>query len=1053
MSDNTDDLIISISTDQATLRRSIQNIDRSLQGLASTVKKQFADAGSAMDKSIATTMQNRINAMVGIGTKAANEWNGVLADQGKELERLRAKYSPLFNTINNYKIAVADIRRAHTLGAISTDEMTSAIARERQAALASTAAIKGRNQALQATVITSGGRGGANNFQTSNLAAQGFDIASTAAFMPWYTVALQQGPQVAQVFNDIKASGSAIGPAVAGAFAQILNPVSLVTMATIAGTAALIQYVAKSSEVKTADDILKGHAETVGLLKERYGEAAKGLREYVNEGLNGTAVDIRTRLEEARKAVSDAAKNRSTYSSFIDPLARSADPKIVSDYRQAFVDLRASIREGEPELLRFRDAMARIAESSDAPEEVKKLAREMREFDPEIVKVAKSIPTMVDQLSLIEGTADRQAIAIGRLTAALLDLNKIGVPALTDSQKVEDAYQRAISNASTREERDDAYAAKRDALKRLDDQDPTIFNSDGKQTAVPVPAEKPITLGDKPSAEGRKAETAAQRAANAYRDLKKAADDRIGQVQQEIELLGRFGVEADAARFALDLFQQAEDKGRSLSPEQRAEIEKKVALYKQYSETLAEAKLQQDLLNERRFNSLSREDQQVITTQRQNGLPEDLGSREADQIRQNMRMGDAREEMKTFTNDFKNALLNNGGDIGKAFGEAIQNALMAQASKLWDKVFDQLINAVLGSSGGAAGAAGGGGAFGAVLGAVTGGGSSGGRSSGGVVDLASGLVGQNENRNASSINAFLKRGGVDIDAAQTAWCAAFVNSSLSQVGLKGTGSLTANSFQKWGKSVDLSDVMRGDVLLQSRGLGAGQAGGHVGLATGASRMGRNGMQWQMLSGNSSDSVATTWVDAAQLQARRATEAADALGKVADSSGMATKGLGALGQLSAGGFPSAPAAGGGGGGIFSWLSGLFNGGGMSDAVRAKHLPLKGLFANGTNYSPGGLALVGEQGPEILNLPQGSQVVPNGKTKALLAPKAPSLAPRSSMQTIRNETALTVHVVGASGDEHIRMLVNQGVGEALSQQNENMRRGGFGTIQTQFANQKG
>lgn len=127
--------------------------------------------------------------------------------------------------------------------------------------------------------------------------------------------------------------------------------------------------------------------------------------------------------------------------------------------------------------------------------------------------------------------------------------------------------------------------------------------------------------------------------------------------------------------------------------------------------------------------------------------------------------------------------------------------------------------------------------------------------------------------------------------------------------------------------------------------------------------------------------------------------------------------------------------------------------MSDAVRAKHLPLKGLFRNGTDYSPGGLSLVGEDGPEILNLPQGSQVVPNGKTKALLAPKAPSLSPRSSMQTIRNETALTVHVVGASGDDHIRMLVNQGVGEALSQQNENMRRGGFGTIQTQYANQKG
>jgi hypothetical protein len=35
-----------------------------------------------------------------------------------------------------------------------------------------------------------------------------------------------------------------------------------------------------------------------------------------------------------------------------------------------------------------------------------------------------------------------------------------------------------------------------------------------------------------------------------------------------------------------------------------------------------------------------------------------------------------------------------------------------------------------------------------------------------------------------------------------------------------------------------------------------------------------------------------------------------------------------------------------------------------------------FADGTDSAPGGLALVGERGPEIVNLPRGSQVFPNG-----------------------------------------------------------------------------
>jgi hypothetical protein len=34
-----------------------------------------------------------------------------------------------------------------------------------------------------------------------------------------------------------------------------------------------------------------------------------------------------------------------------------------------------------------------------------------------------------------------------------------------------------------------------------------------------------------------------------------------------------------------------------------------------------------------------------------------------------------------------------------------------------------------------------------------------------------------------------------------------------------------------------------------------------------------------------------------------------------------------------------------------------------------------FAGGTDFAPGGLALVGEKGPELVNLPRGAQVIPN------------------------------------------------------------------------------
>lgn len=47
-------------------------------------------------------------------------------------------------------------------------------------------------------------------------------------------------------------------------------------------------------------------------------------------------------------------------------------------------------------------------------------------------------------------------------------------------------------------------------------------------------------------------------------------------------------------------------------------------------------------------------------------------------------------------------------------------------------------------------------------------------------------------------------------------------------------------------------------------------------------------------------------------------------------------------------------------------------------------LKGIipgFASGTNFAPGGPALVGENGPELVNLPRGAQVIPNVATRGI------------------------------------------------------------------------
>lgn len=973
MADNDNNLVFTVSSDMSAAQRGLNKFAVDVGATADQIARKYQAAGTKIDGSV-SALQTRINGMVGLGTKASKEWTGALADQGKELERLRARYSPLFATLNQYKQTVTDIRRAHAIGAISASEMASAISKERQAALASTAAIKGRNAALAAAPAQRSGAaaGGSRGFETANIAAQFQDIAVSASYGNPLQVALQQGTQLSSVLGQMENPIKGIG----AAFMSIVSPVSLVTIGAIAAGVAAFQYFSSTEdEADKAADALKNHSELIRRIKEAWPEAAEGLKEYSAESKRILMQDVKDSIALYKSAVADASKDAKSPLLSIPASDFGGATETIRQVQAAIGQLDAGIKSGNPNLRSFIEQLIAIEDQTGTPENIKEIIKEIREA----AKAGLDAQAKLDPLAkTVEGVglaASATAKSIDAFAKAVGKLADIAPTQLSDLTKAQRAYNDALREARTEADVTNADDAFKAAQRRISDQNPTVTDSDGRTLDVPTPSSRPlIELEGLPGADkaDKKADTAATKAANAYRDLLKSAGDRIAQVQQEIDLLGKFGVEADAARFSLDLFQQAEDKGRSLSPEQRKEIEKKVELYKQYTSTLSKAKLQQDLLMDRRFNSLSKEDQQITTTLRQYGLSDDLGSNEAGQVRQSLRTDDLRGDLKDFASDFKSALLNNGGDIGKAFADSIENALLNQVSKIWDKLFDQIINAFVDSTTGQKAASGGG--LGGLFGSMFAGGgktatSNATVSSGasGAVNLASKLLGANENTSASSINAFLKQGGVDLNAAQTKWCAAFVNSSLAQVGIGGSGSNVANSFLDWGTKIDPSQILKGDVLVQNRGLGSTQAGGHVGFATGATRFSGGQQQLEMLSGNLSNGVGKSWVDAMDVQARRATEAASSLGKVAGSASSATNGLGSLGsgldqfgqKLSTSFFPSAPSGGGSGGG---WLSALFGGAFKPIGAQATFAASGGIgmWADGGHIS-------GEGGPTSDSIP--------------------------------------------------------------------------------------
>lgn len=585
---NSDDLIISISTDLATVKRALNRLVSDVGTASSGIEKRFAATGKSINNSLTTSMQERINSMVGIGTTAAKEWNGVLADQQKELDRLRAKYSPLFATISNYKSAVAEIRQAHAAGAISANEMTAAIQRERQAALASTAAIKGRNSALAAQPKT-------NSFNTANIAAQFQDIGVTAAMgMSPIQIALQQGTQLSAVLQEIKNSGQGVGKGLAAAFASVISPISLVTIGIIAaGTAAFQYFSTVMSEGDKSAEVLKEQAALIAAVAERWGDAVPALRDYADQLKRAQeGADLQTATGNAiERVLADATQG-------YDGLKTAAQQASLemqtgnNEARQSFAVLIGDIN----------DLEGKVGTLSEAYKSGKDTSKEMADVTQTLAKI-------------LENDASR---ASDTLSGRIEYLSRMFTAAAENAAKLRKESLLAEASARTA-----LYPSQGSYPQTFQSADGTIQNEkyslpfDG-----PTPSSRPSDLDtDKNRGFGtpKRSRAPQKTAADRFAEDLQAVRDRTEALRQEMSLIGLSNEAQTKRRTALDLEQkaladlreEARKKGEkdlesiTLSPDKIAAIEQESAAYARQSEALRQAQEEQQKLNE--WNNVARD--------------------------------------------------------------------------------------------------------------------------------------------------------------------------------------------------------------------------------------------------------------------------------------------------------------------------------------------------------------------------------------------------------------------------------------------------------------
>lgn len=267
---------------------------------------------------------------------------------------------------------------------------------------------------------------GSQRAAVSNLSFQLNDIAmGLASGTSPFTIMVQQGSQVSQA---LQGSGGLIGAVktLGGAFATMVNPVSLASFALIGLTGYAVQYFSNlKSEVPDTNELLKTHGEIIRSFDEAYGIASEGVKKYTDAAKQIELLKLKDEFGSLGSAAKDAAGDISD-----NILGRSVDE--FEGATQSIEQFRAALRlldKDTPDFREFALAMSAI-ESSGAPDSVKALAKEVRLSAQESIALQEAIEGAQKRLDNVETSSHAVKAAFVALTSAALGLGEGGQKAI-----------------------------------------------------------------------------------------------------------------------------------------------------------------------------------------------------------------------------------------------------------------------------------------------------------------------------------------------------------------------------------------------------------------------------------------------------------------------------------------------------------------------------------------------------------------------------------------------------------------------------------------------
>lgn len=875
-------------------------------------------------------------------------------------------------------------------------------------------------------------------------------------------LALQQGPQLATALEQ----GGGVTALKAGLM-SLLSPTTLVTVGLTAAAAAAVQFgAAIVSRGKSIDDVLKGHKSFIDEITKSFPQAAAAAKQYEDQAKllpqsvvsADTAQQAKDETERYQKAMRDF---RVQFNLLIQGDTGQADFARVGKAGAAkFAEISKGIKTGQIDAIELQRRLGELRLNPDLSKSTQDFYKALQDAVNPAAELERHMQGTAAAVHGIAGGFNGPGGLPAYLApnAGAYDRNK----ALSDEQTQLSRMQRSFTA-------DIAGIGARSPLERAG--------------AARLQAAATVNGGETPQERQLRIDLAGQRALlEAEHQLQQAEEQRarsrqqtLASAQLDLSLIGKTTSEVTEQQQAFQMLsalrQEAAQNGITSEAEFQKYYGSEIEQVKQLAAELgklaqarAAAQLDSDLAFTRDQFFRSPIEQQIASTQRGAGLSVDMNSPQAQAIRQNEQLSELRTASQAFVSTFSSTLQSSGGNIGKAFGAALLAGLQNYEQKAIEQLGDILFKILAGAMG-----------MGPTAGAASG---------GGVVGLATGVVGKlmddaNDNYAPGAVTSaplgdILQRSASAIRSMES-------SGNYSALGpVLASGDRAYGAYQVMGSNVGpWTQSALGSSLTPSQFLANPDAqdavfqkvfGGYLSKygPSGAAQAWFGGPGSVGSGGGAADILGTTGASyVAKFNAQ--------LGKAAEGLGTFGTGLGNLGQSLANVFPAAPT---GGGGIFGFLGSLFGGGRSlsATAMAAVAAGPGGLYDVGGYTGHGGkydVAGYVHRGEFVFDADSTARI---GVSNLERLRKLPGYAgggyvralPYANSNGSGASPAGGMHISigwarGASGmfEPAIVDVVHREAPDiarresrsAVAEYSENQRRGGFGELQKRYTSQKG